>query len=88
MDNNLEGTGHEMEHGMEHEMEHGMGHRMTNKAVEFRFAEPQDVNLILKDAFLPSCQGKYRQTNFARFPILHIVLYASVCQYTCFLSQL
>lgn len=44
MDNNLEETGLEMEH----EMEHGMGHRMTDKAVEFRFAEPQDVNLILR----------------------------------------
>ena len=33
------------------------------------------------DAFLPSHRGKYRQTNFARFPILHIcLLYTSTAR--------
>ena len=48
MDNTLDETEHGMEHGMEHRMEHRMGHRMTDKAIEFRFAEPQDVPLILR----------------------------------------
>ena len=48
MDNTLDETEHGMEHGMEHRMGHRMGHRMTDKAIEFRFAEPQDVPLILR----------------------------------------